>query len=240
MNQGKTALVLGSTGAVGKALLKNILRNGEYAKVITVGRRPAQLDDTIPQDRLVQKTIDFENLEKFRDDFKGVNDVYCCLGTTRADAGSAEAFRKIDQGYVVQSAKIIVEENKLPSETLSPVHFLYCSSTGANKSSPFLYPQSKGQTEDGISKAGFARVSIFRPGFLMVEEPRPSARFGERFYGKYINPITRYFNLSMSVPVVDVADAMRKVAQEPYEKGTEPIVKIFTNAEIETLAKREP
>jgi hypothetical protein len=56
--------------------------------------------------------------------------VFCCLGTTRADAGSAEKFIKIDQTYVLNSAKIIAEENKPAdgSSKLSPVHFLYCSS----------------------------------------------------------------------------------------------------------------
>lgn len=56
------------------------------------------------------------------------SDVYCCLGTTRADAGSAEEFTKIDQEYVVQSAKVVAEENKPTDGSLSPVHFLYCSS----------------------------------------------------------------------------------------------------------------
>jgi oxidoreductase len=50
------------------------------------------------------------------------------LGTTRADAGSAEKFKKIDQEYVLQSAKIIAEENKDTSSNQSPVHYVYCSS----------------------------------------------------------------------------------------------------------------
>jgi oxidoreductase len=55
-------------------------------------------------------------------------DVFCCLGTTKADAGSAEAFRKIDHDYVVNTAKLIAEENTGTEGGLSPVHFLYCSS----------------------------------------------------------------------------------------------------------------
>lgn len=51
------------------------------------------------------------------------------MGTTRADAGSAEKFIKIDQEYVLNSAKIIAQENKDPADEskLAPVHFLYCS-----------------------------------------------------------------------------------------------------------------
>ena len=60
--------------------------------------------------------------------YHNYRDVFCCLGTTRADAGSAEAFRKIDHDYVVNSAKMIAEENPGTEGGLSPVHFLYCSS----------------------------------------------------------------------------------------------------------------
>jgi hypothetical protein len=59
-------------------------------------------------------------------------DVFCCLGTTRAAAGGAEPFRKIDHDYVVNSAKIIAEENPGTSGELSPVHYLYCSSAVSN------------------------------------------------------------------------------------------------------------
>lgn len=34
-------------------MLKDILKNGKYEKVVTVGRRPAELEEGIPQDKLV-------------------------------------------------------------------------------------------------------------------------------------------------------------------------------------------
>ncbi|KAG1067009.1 hypothetical protein G6F42_026570 [Rhizopus arrhizus] len=72
-NMNKTAMVFGATGAVGKQLLKDVLKNGKYAKVVAVGRRPVELDESIPQDKLVQITVDFENLEAHREDFKNVS-----------------------------------------------------------------------------------------------------------------------------------------------------------------------
>lgn len=60
------------------------------------------------------------------------SDVFCCLASTRADAGSAEKFVKIDQTYVLNSAKLIQEENKPADSVLAPVHFLYCSSRVRN------------------------------------------------------------------------------------------------------------
>ncbi|KAI8145202.1 hypothetical protein BJV82DRAFT_50791 [Fennellomyces sp. T-0311] len=235
----KVALVMGATGAVGKQLLLDLLKNGNYEKVITVGRRFVQLDDSIPQEKLVQKIVDFENLEASREEFKRVNDVYCCLATARADVESAEAFRRIDQGYVLDSAKLIAEENKSSTSKLSPVHFLYCSSVGANKNSSFLYVQSKGQTEDGIIKTGFQRVSIFQPGFLEVVEPRPRTRPGESAIGAIFAPISRFLNLHLAVGVDTVGQAMHKVAMQSKavpNDATETKTDFYSNKDIEELA----
>ncbi|KAG0168238.1 Oxidoreductase htatip2 [Apophysomyces sp. BC1015] len=242
-----TALLLGATGAVGKALLKDVLQNGKYAQVVTIGRREATVDEGIPQDKLVQKVVDFENLNAHREAFRGVNDVFCCLGTTRADAGSAENFKRIDQGYVLESAKIIAEENPAPEgEQLSPVHFLYCSSANANKNALFLYPQSKGETEEGIRQTGFQRVSIFRPGFLEIETARSKPRWAEGLALSIFPPVNRFFNLHMSVPVTDVAKAMLTVAQkkENAAKGEEETTltgskaAVFSAKIIDELAAR--
>ncbi|SAM02330.1 hypothetical protein [Absidia glauca] len=243
----KTALVFGATGAVGKALLKDLLKNGSYAKVVSVGRRNVELDDTIPQDKLVQTTVDFENLEASRSAFRNVTDVYCCLGTTRKDAGSAENFKKIDQDYVVNSAKLIVEEN--PTEatgpTKSPVHFLYCSSTGANKDSWFLYPQSKGQTEERLSQAGFSKVSIFRPGMLEVVEPRLPYRPVEGLLG-YLCRFNNTFNLHMAISVAHVGLAMRLAATSPSSVHVKPttneqsgsVVYAFSNKAMDEMTAK--
>ena len=60
------------------------------------------------------------------------SDVFCCLASTRSDAGSAKKFVTIDQTYVLNSAKLIQEENKPTNSDLAPVHFLYCSSMVRN------------------------------------------------------------------------------------------------------------
>ncbi|KAI8330428.1 hypothetical protein BC941DRAFT_485546 [Chlamydoabsidia padenii] len=215
----KTAMILGATGAVGKELLKDLLKNGSYTKVVALGRRKVVLDDTIPQDKLVQTTVDFENLEASRSSFRNVNDVYCCLGTTKKDAGSAEKFVKIDQDYVVNSAQIIAEENPVETKTSetspkSSVHFLYCSSQGADKDSWFTYMKSKGQTEERLKETGFSKVSIFRPGGLELVEPREKHRSVEPFVDMFCK-FNNALNLHWSISVANVGLAMRLAATSP-------------------------
>ncbi|KAG1435098.1 hypothetical protein G6F56_014085 [Rhizopus delemar] len=72
-NMSSTALIFGATGAVGKQLLIDLLKNGKYEKVVSVGRREVELDSSISQERLVQKKIDFENLDNHRNVFKNVS-----------------------------------------------------------------------------------------------------------------------------------------------------------------------
>ncbi|KAI8972358.1 hypothetical protein BDB01DRAFT_845126 [Pilobolus umbonatus] len=250
-NSMKTALVFGATGAVGKQLLMDVLKTGTYSKVITMGRREVKLDDSIPQDKLVQKVIDFDNLEASRDDFRGVNDVYCCLATTRKEAGSADNFVKIDQGYVLSSAKLVAEENKSKTSdsTLSPIHYLYCSATGANKNSMFLYPKTKGETEEALKQTGFEKVSIFRPALLETVEPRPNNRIVESIALAVIPSISHFFNLHQSVSVKDVGRAMHKVAEDNSIKPSSPngvststlgtTIQLFFTADIETIVSSD-
>jgi len=75
----KTALVFGATGLVGRSLVEQLLQSPYYAEVRTLGRR--RLDRTHP--KLQQEIIDFEQLESFRHLFSA-DDVFSCLGTTRA------------------------------------------------------------------------------------------------------------------------------------------------------------
>jgi iron-sulfur cluster repair protein YtfE (RIC family) len=47
------------------------------------------------QAKLEQIVLDMDHIEEKKDLFNNHDVSFCCLGTTRKDAGSAEAFRKI-------------------------------------------------------------------------------------------------------------------------------------------------
>jgi oxidoreductase len=172
---GKTALLIGATGQVGQHVLKELLASSEFTKVGEFGRRVTDLA-SLPdnKDKLIQKKIDFEKLEDagLKDEKWDV--VYVTLGTTKADAGSAEAFEKIDREYVVNAARA--------AKTDASQRLVYLSSAGASATSPFLYPKSKGLTENALAGLGYSDTIIFRPG-LLVGTQRPKARLGESIFG---------------------------------------------------------
>ena len=104
----KKALVLGGTGATGKHVIKELRENEQISKIKMVNRRQVDLPEGPGLDKVEQVIVDYDNLEKNKADFSEVDLAFCCLGTTRGQAGK-EGFVKVDYDYVVNSAKILKE-----------------------------------------------------------------------------------------------------------------------------------
>ncbi|KAJ3035560.1 hypothetical protein HDV00_003658 [Rhizophlyctis rosea] len=174
-------IILGATGSVGKAIVRDVMESDAFEKVTLLVRREVQYEGP--------------HSEKL------------------------ENFRKIDYDYVLSAAKLFKSAN--PSK---PLQFHYCSSGGANASSMFLYPRTKGEVENALRELNFARCGLFRPGFLDLEEPRNDSRWAESLF----RPIARHFP-SVMTPVSVCARAMRRWAIDSANKeGTV----ILENAEI--------
>ncbi|KAF4317188.1 hypothetical protein BBO99_00008744 [Phytophthora kernoviae] len=214
------ALVIGSTGAVGRDLVADLVASAKCKKVIALARRdvpetawgatfPA-LDTEAAKTKLEVRQVDFNQLSEA--DIKpadGVNAAFSCLGTTRKDAGSAEAFRKVDLEYVTKFAEL--------SKTAGVGYIGLLTSQGANKDSWFLYPQTKGEVEDKVQQLQFPRTSIFRPGMLQRGD---LLRGTEKMFGWMIPGA---YQIS--------ASAVAKGMLTDYESGTEGL-KEWSHADL--------
>lgn len=64
---GKSAVIIGATGQVGRQVLKNLLASSEFTRVGEYGRRVTPADQiTTGKDKLEQKVIDFEKITESR------------------------------------------------------------------------------------------------------------------------------------------------------------------------------
>jgi len=171
----RSALVAGGTGLIGSALLPLLGDDARYRLVTSLVRRNAPA----PPGVVVQR-VDFDRLDEVV--LPDVDDAFCCLGTTRRDAGSAEAFRRVDLDYVVAFAR--------RAKRAGAQRFMLVSSLGASRTSPFLYPRTKGECEAAISAIGFATVVILRPSFLLGAraQERPAEAMALRV-GQLIRPV---------------------------------------------------
>jgi uncharacterized protein YbjT (DUF2867 family) len=186
----KTALIVGSTGMVGKLLTHQLLEDPRYQKIRILVRK--KIDNNHP--KLEQIIFDF-NLP----DPKMVNadDVFCCLGTTIKKAGSKNNFKKVDFEYPLMVAKI-AKQNGVKQ-------FAIITAMGANQKSRIFYNSVKGDVEESLKKIGFDSLLIFRPSMLLGK--REEFRMGE-IIGSFFMKM-----FSFAIPLKYKAVQGEKVAQ---------------------------
>lgn len=168
----KTALIIGASGLVGRALVDQLVACEHIGKVIPLTRRPL----THSSFKVFNQVVDFDHLENYSDFFK-VDMLFSCLGTTVKQAGSISAQRKVDLAYQLKAAKIAVENDV--------GHYLLVSSSGANAQSKSAYFKMKGELEVQVQSLAFKRISIIQPSLLVGT--RNEFRFAEKL-GAWILP----------------------------------------------------
>lgn len=199
----KTALLAGASGLIGSQLLPLLLESERYSKVIVVGRRALPL----VHPKLTQVVTDLDKLQDVRLQLIA-DDVFCCLGTTLQQAGSKEAFYKVDFLYVVTLAALAA--GNFASQ------FMVISSMGADADSRIYYSRVKGEMEAAVRQLSFRAIHIFRPSLLLGERAQP--RLGERLGAAVLGaltpllrgPLLKYRPVSGAV----VAAAMLRAAED--------------------------
>ena len=94
----RSALLAGTTGLIGRALLTLLLASPHYASVHALLRRSVR--DLPAHPKLHADVVDFERLPAL----PAVDDVFIALGTTIKVAGSEAAFRRVDFDAVLATA----------------------------------------------------------------------------------------------------------------------------------------
>jgi len=126
-------LLLGGSGLVGRELLRLLQLDPRVSRIVAPSRRPLP-----PGSKVVNPLgANLTSLVVALDE--PIDLLFCCLGTTRKQAGSAAAFRAVDYDLVVDSAKAARE--------LGARHCLAVSAHGADATSRFLYNRTKGEME---------------------------------------------------------------------------------------------
>ncbi len=146
------ALIAGASGLVGGKLLKLLLAEEKYSKVISIGRRKLEMVNP----KLDQRIIDFSTLDLLE---VKADIIFCCLGTTIKKAGSKEAFKKVDLEYPQLLAKYGLQ--------IGAKSFHIITAMGANANANIFYNKVKGQVEDKLKAMPFDELHIYRPSLLL-------------------------------------------------------------------------
>jgi uncharacterized protein YbjT (DUF2867 family) len=208
-------MVLGATGLVGGECLRLLLDDPDVARVVAVVRRP--LPDPVESPKLRVEVVDFDRLAAYGELF-AMEQIFCALGTTIKQAGSQEAFRRVDLDYALAAAHLGVERGAR--------HFLLVSAVGASAQSRIFYNRVKGELEDALRTLPYRSVTIVRPSLLVGE--RREFRLVEQI-GKRIGWLApaKY----KPVSATRVAEALVRAARDD-----QPGMRIIESKEISRAA----
>ena len=213
----RKAIVIGATGLVGQHLVKQL--SELYDTLIVIARRPPRY---INASMRFYQVNDFDNLAEI---FASVGvdrktDAFSCLGTTKKQAGSDEAFRKVDHDYNVNFAKLCQDKGV--------ENFFLLSSMNADIDSRFLYNRVKAETEQSVMALNFAQIVIFRPSLLLGKHKgRPLESIGQKAF-QLISPLLSESLSLHPISAKRVASAMAMSAHDIYQRSkyrTEPMIK---------------
>lgn len=182
--------VLGSTGLIGKNVLKLLVRLDQVVRVYCPVRKMpgddapdlASMGILEGSSKLNFEVVDFHTLgaegaghKKVLAGFLGCDAVVCCLGTTKKQAGSKAEQERVDTRLPLMLAAI--------AKKAGVKHFLCVSAMGADSHSPFFYNRLKGMLEEGLTMMNFESLTLVRPSLLLGQHN--DKRLGEELLQKF-------------------------------------------------------
>ncbi|EGT4350868.1 NAD-dependent epimerase/dehydratase family protein [Cronobacter sakazakii] len=207
-------LITGASGLVGSHLLRMLVDEPRVTSIIAPTRRPLR----VPMHK-VENPCDPQLSDVLTQLSAPLDIVFCCLGTTRREAGSKEAFILADYTLVVDTS--------LAGLRLGAKHMLVVSALGANPNSPFFYNRVKGEMETALKAQGWPRLTIARPSLLIGD--REKRRAGESF----MVPLFRLLpGKWKAIEAQTVAQALINAALSPAQED----VAVLDSAQLREIA----
>ncbi len=166
----KTAIILGATGLTGSHLLDMLLDDDAYEKVkvftrTSTGKQHPKLEEIL---------CDVLKLQQYEDRFIA-DEIFCCIGTTKAKTPDKKLYHAIDFGIPVV-ASILAEKNNVTT-------FSVISAIGAHKNSRIFYSRTKGEMEEAVLQSNIPNILIYRPSLI----------FGKRKEKRWVEGISLVF-----------------------------------------------
>jgi uncharacterized protein YbjT (DUF2867 family) len=213
----RTALLAGSSGLIGRALLPLLLASSSYGQTHALLRRA--LPDSAASPRLTLHVVDFNALPSL----PPLDDVYIALGTTIKVAGSEDAFRLVDFDAVVNTARA--------ARAAGATRLAVVSALGADAKSKVFYNRVKGEMQAAVSEMGYTTVVIAQPSLLLgnraaLGQPQ---RSGEEWAMRLLGPVMGLVPRSVRpIPATSVASAMVAALVDAA-----PGVRVLTSAQMQ-------
>lgn len=213
--------IWGATGATGRELLQRCLRDRRVAGVLALTRRSLSLESPRLKEVLVD---DFLDLSPLREELRGIDVAYWCLGVSQSAVPDEGNYRQITRDYTLAGARTLLQESP-------DAEFHFVSGMGADRTgrSRLMWARIKGETEASLLALGMRRLVIWRPGFIRVPGGRAAPSVAERL-AAWLSPLLRLLP-NMTNTTVRIAQAMLAETERPGPGAT------FSARDINRLAR---
>jgi len=172
----KAAIVLGASGSVGDALIKELIRNGSFNPIVTLVRRSRGGDvreKLVPKmDPASLKAATLEVIRELQGDIVGLSVLGVGAGTAKL---TIDEHRAVDVELNAAFAAALRESGRVK-------HLAFMSAVGADPKAKTTgsgaagmarYARVKGEAEESVKKSGPEVVSIFRPAMIIGSKHTP-------------------------------------------------------------------
>ncbi|HPS58585.1 MAG TPA: NAD-dependent epimerase/dehydratase family protein [Spirochaetota bacterium] len=186
----KNVIITGSTGMVGRNVLKFCLANSEVKTVTSISRRSTGIKNPRLVEVIHDNFLDFSKVEKH---LHNQDVCFYCLGVYTSQV-SREDFKKITVDFTRSFAEALRRHN-------DNLTFCFLSGQGADSSekSPIRFAREKGIAENIIIRLKFRETYIFRPAYIYPVTPReePNAMYKlTRMIYKPVSQIYKNFGVT--------------------------------------------
>lgn len=161
--------MLGATGVVGDAIVREGLDDPRISSIVAVSRRP------LPHTHAKLETAildDFSDFDRLRSTLGTVDFVLCALGISWYQTSGEPQYRQITHDYVMACARVASIAN-------AAMHFCFVSGHGASSSGSQAWARIKAETEHDLNAVFGSRLTVFRPGYIFPTFGRTTPYWGD-------------------------------------------------------------
>lgn len=150
-------IITGSTGMIGKGVLLECLDDTRVKQVLVVNRNSVGREHPKLKEVILK---DFIDPAPIKEDLKGYDAVFFCLGVSAGGMKEAD-YCRITYDYTINFAKAFKEVNPEGA-------FIYVSGQGTDSSEKgrMMWARVKGKTENDLLAMNFKQAFMFRPGII--------------------------------------------------------------------------
>lgn len=186
MTNKRTAIVLGASGSVGTALIRELLHDDDFATILTLSRR------SVPELVAMARGSDHRLVERLVPDMEPAALAAATMNAAREVTGDLEAFSVLGVG--AGTAKLTLEQHRAVDVALNEAfaralrdsgkvrHLAFMSAVGADATAKAggngaagmsRYRRVKGESEEAVRASGPPVVSVFRPAMIIGSRHTP-------------------------------------------------------------------